>query len=260
MSSNVIDSFRLDGKVAVLTGGAGLFGRQIVDGLAEAGAHVVMASRGVEKLEAVASEVKARGLEASAMYLDQGDESSIEALHDQATSRFGGVDVLVNNAVLRPMSGWGGDAEEFRRSMAVNVTGVFLMTRVFGDAMAERGRGSIVNVGSIQGVVGPDFALYDGLGMDPAPDYYIHKGGMLQLTRYAAAKLGPHGVRVNTVNPGGFFNDQDPEFVQRYDARTFLGRMANHTDLKGPIVFLASDASAYVTGATLAVDGGYTAK
>lgn len=260
MSTPVIESFGLHGKVAVVTGGAGLFGRQIVDALAEAGAHVVMASRGVEKLEAVAVDIKDRGLEASAMFLDQGDEASIAALHEQVARRFGGVDVLVNNAVLRPMSGWAGDVEQFRKSMAVNVTGVFLMTRVFGDAMAEQGRGSIINVGSIQGVVGPDFSLYEDLGMDPSPDYYVHKGGMLQLTRYAAAKLGPRGVRVNTVNPGGFFNDQDPEFIRRYNARTFLGRMANDTDLKGPIVFLASDASAYVTGATLSVDGGYTAK
>ena len=219
-----------------------------------------MASRGVEKLEAVAAEVKGRGLEASAMFLDQSDESSIETLHERIAERFGAVDVLVNNAVLRPMASWSDDSERFRRSVEVNVTGLFLMTRVFGDAMARRGSGSIINVGSIQGVVGPDFSLYEGLGMDAPPDYYIHKGGMGQLTRYAAARLGPRGVRVNTVNPGGFFNEQDPEFVRRYSARTFLGRMANHSDLKGPIVFLASDASAYVTGATLAVDGGYTAE
>jgi NAD(P)-dependent dehydrogenase (short-subunit alcohol dehydrogenase family) len=108
--------------------------------------------------------------------------------------------------------------------------------------------------------VGPDFTLYEGLDWGIAPDYFFHKGGMRQLTRYAASKLGPHGVRVNYIVPGGFFNNQDPRFLVRYCARTFLGRMANETDLKGAIVFLASDASAYVTAATLAIDGGYTAK
>jgi NAD(P)-dependent dehydrogenase (short-subunit alcohol dehydrogenase family) len=132
--------------------------------------------------------------------------------------------------------------------------------RTFGDAMARRGRGSIVNVGSIMGMVGPDFSLYEGFDWNAPPDYFFHKGGMVQLTRYAASKLGPHGVRVNCVSPGGFLADQDPVFVDRYNARTFLGRMAGDGDLGGPIVFLASDAAAYITGANLPVDGGYTAK
>jgi NAD(P)-dependent dehydrogenase (short-subunit alcohol dehydrogenase family) len=150
--------------------------------------------------------------------------------------------------------------QQWRRSMDVNATGVYLMCRIFGEHMAARGGGSVVNIGSIQGMVGPDFPLYEGLNMDAPPDYFFHKGGMLQLTRYVAAKLGRKGVRVNTISPGGFFNDQDATFVERYNQRTYLGRMANETDLKGAVVFLASDASAYVTGANLAVDGGYTAR
>src|SRR5207253_7406937 len=102
--------------------------------------------------------------------------------------------------------------------------------------------------------------LYDELNMDAPPDYFFHKGGLLQLTRYAAAKLGPHGVRVNAISPGGFLAGQDPKFIERYNARTFLGRMANDEDLCGVIVFLASDASAYITGTNIPVDGGYTAK
>jgi len=108
-------------------------------------------------------------------------------------------------------------------------------------------------------VVGPDFSLYEGLGWDIPPDYFFHKGGMIQLTRYAASKLGPQGVRVNCISPGGFFNDQDSVFLERYSARTVLGRMANEEDLQGVIVFLASDASAYITAANIPVDGGYTA-
>jgi len=144
--------------------------------------------------------------------------------------------------------------------MEVNATGLFVISRAFGQHMAERGRGSIINVGSIQGLVGPDYTLYEGLDWGTPPDYFFHKGGLVQLTRLLASKLGPRGVRANAVIPGGFFTNQDPRFVERYNARTFLGRMANQSDLKGVIVFLASDASAYVTGASIAVDGGYTAK
>jgi NAD(P)-dependent dehydrogenase (short-subunit alcohol dehydrogenase family) len=257
---SVLESFSLKGRVAVMTGGAGLFGRQVAEALAEAGAKTFMASRDMERLEAHAATFRAAGLDVTALPLDQGKPKSINDLLERVVASAGTVDVLVNNAVLRPMKSWDGSAEEFARSMDVNATGVFMMTRTFGEFMASRGRGSIINVASIQGVVGPDFTLYEGLGWETPPDYFFHKGGMVQLTRFAAARLGPRGVRVNTVSPGGFFADQDPTFVQRYNARTFLGRMANNTDLKGAIVFLASDASAYVTGANLMVDGGYTAK
>jgi len=257
---NVLDSFSLKGKVAVVTGGAGLYGRQIVEALAEAGAKTIMASRGIETLRTLAETMRAAGLDVSAMPLDQGSPEQVEALLRNVLEQAGQVDVLVNNAVLRPMTDWVDPAENFARSMEVNATGLFMMLRAFGDAMAERGTGSIVNIGSIQGVIGPDYTLYEGLGWGVPPDYFFHKGGMIQLTRFAASKLGPRGVRVNTVSPGGFFNHQDAVFVERYNARTLLGRMANETDLKGVIVFLASDASAYVTGANIMVDGGYIAK
>jgi len=192
--------------------------------------------------------------------LDQSREESVQALLDEVVKRAGGVNVLVNNAVLRPMKDWADPAAAFAESMAVNATGVFTMSRSFGDFMAAHGGGSIVNVGSIQGMVGADFSLYEGLGWGVPPDYFFHKGGMINLTRFVAAKLGPRGVRCNCVSPGGFFNNQDAGFVERYNARTFLGRMANESDLKGAIVFLASDASAYVTGVNIPIDGGYTAK
>lgn len=257
---SVLDSFRLDGRAAVVTGGAGLFGRQIVEALAEAGARTFMASRHVEKLEAQAQQFRAAGLDVSALRFDQGDAHSTRALLDQLLAQVEGVDILVNNAVARPMRDWSDDASAWEASMRVNATGLFSITKLFGEHMAVRGRGSIINIGSIQGLVGPDFTLYEGLGWGLPPDYFFNKGGMNQFSRYVAGKLGAQGVRCNTVCPGGFFNHQDPIFVERYNRRTFLGRMAGESDLKGVIVFLASDSSSYVTGAEIVVDGGYTAK
>ena len=118
----------------------------------------------------------------------------------------------MNNAVLRPMGDWSSPAAEFAKSMEVNATGLFLMTRAFGEQMAECGQGSIINLGSIQGVLGPDYTLYEGLDWGSPPDYFFHKGGMVQLTRFAASKLGPRGVRVNTIIAGGLFSEQDPTF------------------------------------------------
>ena len=259
-AKTVQELFDLKGRVAVVTGGSGLFGRQIAEALAEAGARTIMASRNLEKLRAQADFFRQNGLEVDVLQYDQSSEESIKQLLKQVLDLAGKVDVLVNNSVLRTMKDWADPAANFAKSMEVNATGMFVMTRVFGDHMATQGRGSIINVGSIQGVVGPDFTLYEGLNWGTPPDYFFHKGGLLQLTRYAASVLGPRGVRVNAISPGGFFNNQDESFVKRYNARTFLGRMANETDIKGGIVFLASDASAYVTGANLAVDGGYTCK
>ncbi len=257
---SVLDLFSLEGKVAVVTGAAGLVGRQITRAFAEGGARTFIGSRSLHKLESEAAAWRQRGADVTPLSYDQAEEGSIRAFLQGVLDRAGHVDVLVNNAVERPMGDWSSPVADFARSMEINATGLFSILRAFGDAMAARGRGSIINVGSIQGVVGPDFTLYEGLNWGTPPDYFFHKGGLVMLTRYAAAKLGPRGVRVNCVSPGGFFNQQDPAFVERYCARTFLGRMAGETDLAGVIVFLASDASAYVTGANLAVDGGYTAK
>jgi NAD(P)-dependent dehydrogenase (short-subunit alcohol dehydrogenase family) len=256
---NVLERFGLNGKTALVTGGAGLFGRQITEALAQAGARTYVASRQTEQNERLAGQCRAIGLDVTAAVLDQSDEASVDRLRDHLLKDAGRVDILVNNAVLRPMADWSSPAADFAKSMSVNATGLFLMTRAFGEHMAERGGGNIINIGSIQGSIGPDFSLYEGLGWETPPDYFFHKGGLLNFSRFAAAKLGPRNVRVNVISPGGFFADQDPRFVERYEARTMLGRMANATDLQGAVVFLASDASAYITGANLFVDGGYTA-
>jgi NAD(P)-dependent dehydrogenase (short-subunit alcohol dehydrogenase family) len=256
----ILERFRLDGKVALLSGGAGLYGRQILRGLAEANAKVFAASRNLDALTRETETLRQEGLDVSALHLDQASEASIRQLRDQIIATAGRVDILVNNAVLRTMSDWDSPSADFAASMEVNATGLFMMTREFGSLMANNGGGSIINIGSIQGMVGPDFTLYEGLDWGSPPDYFFHKGGLLQLTRFAAAKLGSRGVRVNAISPGGFYTGQDPRFVERYNSRTFLGRMANDTDLAGTVVFLASEASAYITGGNIPVDGGYTAK
>lgn len=254
-------SFSLQNKTVLLTGAAGLFGRGLAAALAEAGATLIIASRSAEKLQAVAEEETARGHRVFAEAFDQGEESSVLALRDRIHERFGPLHGLVNNSVLRPMKGANGTVEQWQDSMRVNATGVMLMHRHFGQPMAEAGRGSIVNIGSIQGMIGPSYELYEGTAMgDMPPDYFFHKGGMVNLTRFYAALYGPRNVRVNCLAPGGFYNNQPQEFVHRYSEHTMLNRMADDEDLGGAVIFLLSDASRYITGVNLPVDGGYTAK
>ena len=256
-----LQRFSLQDKVVILTGGAGLYGRGLARDLAQTGARLVIAARSVEKLEIVAEEERAAGHDVTALRLDQGDEFSVLELRDQVMERFGRVDGLVNNAVARVVKGADGTVAQWGESMRINATGLMLMTRAFGEVMASQGSGSIVNVGSIQGMIGPSYELYEGTTMgDLPPDYFFHKGGMINLTRFYAALYGPRAVRVNCLSPGGFFNHQPEPFLSRYCEHTMLGRMADPTDLGGSVIFLLSDASRYITGVNLPVDGGYTAK
>lgn len=251
--------FSLAGKIILLTGGAGLYGRGLAAQLAGAGATLILASRKVEALEKVAAEECALGHIVHARPLDQTEETSIHHLRDSILAEFGRVDGLINNAVVRPMKSVDAPLADWEASMKTNATGLFAITRAFGETMANRGAGSIVNIGSIQGMVGPDYSLYEGLNMHAIPDYFFHKAGMVNLTRFFAAHYGPRGVRVNCLSPGGFLSGQHPTFVERYRNATFLRRMADDRDLGGPVIFLLSDAARYVTGVNLPVDGGYTA-
>lgn len=257
MSKN---EFSLNEKVVLLTGGAGLYGRGLTHFLARHGARLIIASRDTDALEKLAAEERAEGYEVAVECLDLADPESIEALKERVLTNHGRIDGLVNNAVLRPMQKLDDPAETWIESMKVNATGLFLLTRSVGEIMQKRKCGSIVNIASIQGMIGPNNFLYEVTDMTSPPDYYFHKGGMINLMRYFASTYGPDCVRVNCVSPGGFFNNQAPEFLERYNKMTMLGRMANDNDLGGAVVFLLSDASAYITGVNLPVDGGYTAK
>lgn len=256
-----MDLFSLKGKVAVVTGGSGLYGRQIVYGLALAGARVYTASRSLEANEEYAKKLRDEGLDVLAGCVDQSDEQSLNDFLNKITENGDKVDILVNNSVLRTMRSVDDDAKCFEKSMEVNATGLFMITRLFGNHMAQNGGGSIVNIGSYMGTLGPDDTLYKGTEMTGfIPDYFFHKGGMENFTKFTASYYGPKNVRCNIINAGGFYNGQNEIFVNRYNERTFLKRMANDTDLMGVVVFLASDASAYITGASIPVDGGYSAK
>lgn len=257
----ILDDFSLKGKTALVTGGAGICGRLIVRGLAEAGARVYAASRNMDALEALAAENKAAGWDVRPLKLDQADETSIMAARDIIAAENGCLHVLVNNAVARPVTcGYFDKASALDESFHTNGTGLIMITRAMGEIMADGG--SIINIGSIMGLVGLEPLNYRGTDMEGwCPDYFFHKGGMSNLTRFLASYYGPRGIRCNCVHPGGIKSSSHPKaFVKNYSERTCLGRLAEASDLMGIVVFLSSDASVYITGANIPVDGGYTAK
>lgn len=249
--------FDLTGQNILLTGGAGLYGSALMRGIAEAGANLTVASRNREALEAAAAECEGT---ITVETLDQSDESSILALRKKITETHGRLDGLVNNAVSRPLKGLNGSADSWDESMAVNSRGMMLMHRHFGDAMAgQAGGGRIVNIGSIYGMVGPTKSLYDDLEASLLPDYFFHKAGLINLTRFYASVYGKQNVLVNCVSAGGLYSGQDDTFVSRYNDHTLLGRMADGDELVGPVVFLLGRSASYITGENLVVDGGFTA-
>ena len=253
----------LHGKVVVQFGGTGLLGPALISALGAAGATVVIASRKRDSLDAIVAKERAVGADVHPEEADPLSEPSLCALRDRVLARHGRVDGLVYNSAARPMRTVNDDLAAWKASMDANATGFFASVRTFGDAMAERKSGSIVNIASMYGMVGMNPFLYEGTAMTSAPDYFFHKGGMINVTKYLASYYGVHGVRVNAVSPGGIYNPakpQDPAFLERYGKMTMLGRMADARELGGPVVFLLSDAAAYVTGTNLVVDGGYTAK
>jgi NAD(P)-dependent dehydrogenase (short-subunit alcohol dehydrogenase family) len=269
-----LERFSLDGRVAVVTGALGLLGRAHAAGLAAAGAHVVITDVAEEACAALAREISQDGPPALGFAADVTSADSLAGLRDAILGRFDRIDVLVNNAAINEKVEPGTDAglatafetlslSSWKRAVDVNLTGVFLCCQVLGTVMAKRRSGSIVNIASTYGVVAPDQRLYlrpDGTqAFYKSAAYPATKAAVLGLTRYLAAYWSAAGVRVNALSPGGVENGQDSGFVERYSARTPLGRMARADEYQGGLVFLASDASSYMTGANLVVDGGFTA-
>jgi NAD(P)-dependent dehydrogenase (short-subunit alcohol dehydrogenase family) len=265
-----MELFSLKNKIAIVTGACGLIGSRHCEALAEAGATVIVADLNEKNCIQIASSLGENHLGLS---VDVTNKSSLAEARDKIISRFNQIDILVNNAAINDMFENPAMAshqsmfenyplELFEKSLQVNVTGVFLCSQIFGSAMALRGSGSIINIASTYGVVGPDQNIYkDKNGNQTfykSPSYPTTKGAVINFTRYLAAYWGNKGVRVNTLSPGGVENNQEEFFIDNYANKTLLGRMATANDYKGAIVFLASDASAYMTGANLIVDGGWT--
>lgn len=265
-----VSRFDLTGKVAVVTGGTGLLGLAYCHALAKHGAHVVMADLAAADPVVKAKSVKAAsGGEAVGINCDVTSESNVVSLFENVLAKFGRVDVILNNAaatgehLMRQGAAFStfedSTLEVWESAIRVNLTGVYLVAREGGKAMLAGGGGSLVNVSSTYGVVGPDHRIYEGMKFNSLPSYAAAKAGVHGLTRWLATYWGSKGIRVNTLVPGGVNNNHDPEFVRRYSERTPLSRMAKCEDIVGMVVFLASDASAYCTGQQYFVDGGWTA-
>lgn len=262
---NVLTSFQLKGKVAIVTGGSGYYGKPISTALAEAGAHVIIASRDKNQCDAFAATLTDHGYDAEGMSLDLASDSSISDFVDEVIQKHGQIDILVNNAVSR--EGFKDlehiQKEEWENAQRVNSTGLMLITKSVIKHMTRHKAGSIINIASIQGVVGPNFAVYGDTEMTSPVNYTYDKWGMVGFTKWLANFYGKFHIRVNCISPGGYGpgvaeSVGDNEFVQNYKKLTPLGRFANEDDIKGAVVFLASNASSYVTGHNLLVDGGWT--
>ena len=273
MDENLMKRFSLEGRVAVVTGGAGLLGEQFCRTLAAAGAAVAVLDLSPEGAQRVAAAIAAEGGTASPYPVDITDPAAVRAAVDDILTRWGRLDVLINSAALDPKVSAEGEVrsagafEDFplqtwRQALNVNLTGAFLMTQAAARPMRQQGKGSIINICSTYGLVGPDQRIYQKPGQPPQykPVYYtVTKAAILGFTRYLATYYAGTEIRVNALTPGGVYNHQDEAFVQAYGARTVLGRMARKDEMNGALLFLASDASSYMTGANLVVDGGWTA-
>lgn len=259
--------FNLENRAALVTGGAGHIGSTIADAFAELGARVAIVDIQTNRAEAVADAIhKQRGVTTAAFTVDLEDENALAQLPERAAEKLGALDILVNCAALggtSPLPGWAVPFEQqsvisWRRALEVNLTAAFILAQSSMNILLKNGHGSIINILSIYGLVAPDNRLYEGTSMGNPAAYGASKGGLLQLTRYLATEMAPR-VRCNAITPGGVERGQPRSFRDQYIARTPLGRMAVEEDFKGAAAFLASDASAYVTGQNIVVDGGWTA-
>lgn len=258
----------LRNRLAVVTGGAGHIGRAIAAGLTELGATVCLVDRSEEDLKHAKAELQQSRPDAGieCMCIDLENEQERISFAVQVADRFGRLDILINNAGFvgdSNLTGWVTDFESqsietWRRAFEVNLTAAFHLSQLFSQRLRASGQGSIINISSIYGNVGPDMSLYDGTAMGNPAAYAVSKGGIIQMTRWLSTTMAPE-VRVNCVSPGGVGRNQPKAFVERYVARTPLKRMGREEDFVGAVCYFASDLSGWVTGQNLVVDGGWTA-
>ena len=268
--------FDLTGRVAVVTGGVGLLGAEFCRTLAEAGAAVVVVDLNASASQGTADALTKNGYKALAVPTDITQPDSVNAMVAKVLAEFGRLDILVNSAALDPKfdpdavkKGMAPGAfedyplDQWNAAMNVNLTGMFLVTQACVKPMiAQRKKGSVINICSTYGLNGPDQRIYvkDGQRVAFKPVYYtVTKAGVMGFTKYLAAYYAGTEIRVNALTPGGVYNNHEEYFVKNYSAKTIMGRMANKDEMNGALLFLASDASSYMTGNNVVVDGGWTA-
>jgi len=273
---SIQQKFDLTGRVAVVTGGVGLLGAEFCRTLAEAGASVVIVDLNGSASQAVCESLTKSGYKALAIPTDITQPDSVNNVVERTLATFGRLDILVNSAALDPKFDpdavnkgiTPGAFEDYpldlwNSALNVNLTGMFLMTQACVKPMIEQNKkGSIINICSTYGLNGPDQRIYikDGKRVAFKPVYYtVTKAGVLGFTKYLAAYYAGTDIRVNALTPGGVFNNHEDSFVKNYSAKTIIGRMANKDEMNGALLFLASDASSYMTGNNVVVDGGWTA-
>ena len=259
--------FDLTGRVAIVTGGAGLLASEHAIALAAHGARVALADVNMDKCQAAVQVLKDSGVNAIALRCDVTQKTSWLELTQAVMDHFGRIDILVNNAGFTNQSKSANfDAsfedfplEDWNQVMNVNLTGTFLGCQVVGKMMLAQGKGSIINIASLYGVVSPNHKIYPGTGISQPVAYSVSKHGVVSLTKYLATLWAEKGVRVNALTPGGIFNGHTGLFLERFEERIPIGRMSDKTELRGGIVYLASDAASHVIGHNLIIDGGWTA-
>ncbi len=274
--TDILQKFDLTGRVAVVTGGAGLLGAEFCRTLAEAGAAVVVVDLNAEAAEAVAGSLSKSAYSALAVPTDITRPESVRSLVEATLDAFGRLDILVNSAALDPKFDPQAVArgitpgrfedyplDQWNAALNVNLTGMFLVTHACVKPMLDQGKhGSNINICSTYGLNGPDQRIYikEGQPQTFKPVYYtVTKAGVLGFTKYLAAYYMGTDIRVNALTPGGVFNNHDETFAANYSAKTILGRMARRDEMNGALLFLASEASSYMTGGNVVVDGGWTA-
>lgn len=271
--SDIFAKFSLKGRVALVTGGAGLLGKEFCLTLAQAGAQVYVSDIDDQAVSSIAEDIQQQGYQAKGIRLDVTDPKSVEMVMTKILKQSGQLDILVNSAALDPKfdpdhAASSSNAFEdyplqsWQDALDVNLTGPFLVSQAAAREMVRNGKGSIINICSTYGLGGPDQRIYEKPAQPRVykPVYYtVTKAGILGLTKYLATYYANSEIRVNALTPGGVFNDHDETFVKNYASRTVIGRMAHKDEMNGALLFLASDASSYMTGGNVVVDGGWTA-
>jgi NAD(P)-dependent dehydrogenase (short-subunit alcohol dehydrogenase family) len=256
----ITQKFGLHDKVAVVTGGAGLIGSAICHAMTKAGANVVIAENDKAKGIELQNQIKDSGLNAEFVDMDVTVDDSVISGINEVVKKFGKIDIWINNAYPRTKD-WGAkfeniNMESMRKNVDIHMNSYFLCCQKVMEEMKKRRTGVVINLGSIYGVLGPNFSIYNGTEMTMPAAYSLIKGGIVNFSRYLATYYGQYGLRVNAVCPGGVFDNQNPTFVEKYNKLVPLNRMANPEDISWPILFLCSDAASYITGQVIMVDGG----